>query len=80
MLRSGETRPLIEAPVHVLEADESDDTLSVFCFCILFLWDCYVLSLEAKDNVFISHDEIGWLECEDRRDLEFIRVEVRTRV
>lgn len=78
-LSYGEMRPLIEAPVHIFEPAESEAALSVFCFCILFLWDCYVLSLETRDNVFISHDEIGWLEYEHKSDLEHIRDEVKVR-
>ena len=52
----GETRPLIDAPVHVFAADEFEDAVSFVTLGVLFLWDVDVFGKEA---VFFSHDEYG---------------------
>ena len=75
----GEARLLIEAPVHIFGSDETEDALSVFCFCILFLWDCYVVCPETKDIVFISHDEVGWAVYEDKANFNEVKGELKTR-
>ena len=52
----GETRPLIDTPVHVFGADEFDDAVSFVTLGVLFLWDVDVFGKEA---VLFSHDEVG---------------------
>lgn len=56
----GERRPLIDAPGHLLTADESDDAISVLIVSLQFIWDCHVLTASGRDALFVSHDEYGW--------------------
>ncbi len=56
----GETRPLIEAPIHVFEPTEKDAFISVLCIVFYFFWDAWVFDLGGRSLVRISHD--GWLE------------------
>ncbi len=56
----GETRYLIEAPVHIFESTEHDALVSILCMVFYFVWDAWVFDVEGKALVRISHDE--WLE------------------
>ncbi len=56
----GETRHLIEAPVHIFESSEHDALVSILCMVFYFVWDGWVFDVEGKALVRISHDE--WLE------------------
>src|SRR5260221_242453 len=56
----GEKRLLIEAPGHVLTADEADDAVSIISVSMLFFWNCHILSASGRDAIFVSHDEYGW--------------------
>jgi hypothetical protein len=53
----GESRPLIEAPGHVVSASDSGDAVSVIATLLLFPWDCYGISASGRDAFYISHDE-----------------------
>jgi hypothetical protein len=51
-----ESRPLIETPGHLFQANEIDDAVSVLAIAMLFVWDCHVFP--ADGPVFVtSHDE-----------------------
>jgi hypothetical protein len=56
----GESRPLIEAPVHLFERADEDAFVSILCMVFYFVWDGWVFDVEGKALVRISHDE--WLE------------------
>jgi hypothetical protein len=56
----GETRTLIEAPVHLFEPAEKDALISVLCIVFYFFWDAWVFDLGGRSLLRISHD--GWLE------------------
>lgn len=52
----GESRPVIEAPGHLIQAAALDDAVSVLAVAMLFFWDCHVFP--ASGPVFVtSHDE-----------------------
>jgi len=59
-LSYGENRPLIEAPGHIFNQEEAEDTLSFITLGVLFLWDCYVLNRTGTKILFYSHDESGY--------------------
>jgi hypothetical protein len=61
----GETRPLIEAPGHLITPDEIEDGVSILTVSLLFLWDCHLLTASGRDVVFVSHDEFGWFGSRD---------------
>ena len=52
----GETRNLVDTPVHVFTAEEFEDAVSFVTLGVLFLWDVDVFGKEA---VKFSHDEVG---------------------
>ena len=56
----GETRPLIEAPVHLFERSDEDAFISILCMAFYFVWDASVFDAAGNVLVQISHDE--WLE------------------
>jgi hypothetical protein len=56
----GEMRPLIDAPGHLLTANERDELLSLVTLGVLFLWDIYVVADDASVTLHYSHDEWGW--------------------
>ena len=70
----GESRPLIEAPVHMFECTEHDTFVSILSMVFYFVWDAWVFDIEGNELVRISHDE--WLEV--RVDDEEARREVAT--
>ena len=70
----GESRPLIEAPVHLFEPTEEDTFVSILCMVFYFVWDAWVFDIEGKALVRISHDE--WLEV--RADDDETRKEFAT--
>ena len=57
---AGETRLLIEAPVHLFAPTEKDAFTSVLCMVFYFFWDAWVFDLSGRSLLRISHD--GWLE------------------
>ena len=61
----GESRPLIDAPGHLLTPDEADDAVSILVVSLQFVWDCHVLTSSGRDAVFVSHDEFGWFASRD---------------
>ena len=52
----GETRGLVETPVHVFAPEEFEDAVSFVTLGVLFLWDVDVFGKEA---VKFSHDEVA---------------------
>jgi hypothetical protein len=56
----GESRLLMEAPVHLFERSGEDAFVSILCMVFYFFWDAWVFDIEGKALVRISHDE--WLE------------------
>jgi hypothetical protein len=56
----GETRRLIEAPVHLFEPTENEALISLLCIVFYFFWDAWVFDLGGRSLLRISHD--GWLE------------------
>src|SRR5579864_8319910 len=66
----GETRPLIEAPVHVFEKGDTDAFVSLLCVSLFFSWDAAVFDLAGKCLLQTSHD--GWLEYR-ANDEAFVR-------
>jgi hypothetical protein len=66
----GESRPLIEAPGHVIPSAERDDALSILVLSVLYLWDCHVLSSVGDQAMFVCHDEYGWFAVRGSRSLE----------
>jgi hypothetical protein len=56
----GETRLLVDAPAHLLGANEREDMLSFVTLGVLFLWDVYVVADDASAVLHYSHDECGW--------------------
>ncbi len=61
----GEKRPVIDAPGHLLTAEEEDDAVSIMSVSLLFFWNWHVLSGSGRDAVFTSHDEFGWFASRD---------------
>jgi hypothetical protein len=60
-----ESRPLVEAPGHLVTPDEIEDGISILTVSVLFLWDCHLLTASGRDVVFVSHDEFGWFGSRD---------------
>jgi len=56
----GETRTVMEAPVHVFQRGEEDAFTSILSMALYFVWDAWVFDSGGKAVVRISHDE--WLE------------------
>jgi hypothetical protein len=57
----GESRPLIEAPVHVFERTDEDAFISLLCMVFFFSWDASVFDTTGRSLLQTSHD--GWLEA-----------------
>lgn len=57
----GETRPLIEAPVHVFEQRDEDAFISLLCVVFFFSWDASAFDTTGRSLLQTSHD--GWLEA-----------------
>jgi hypothetical protein len=72
----GESRPLIEAPGHLLTPDEADDAVSILVVSLQFVWNCHILTSSGRDAVFVSHDDIGWFASRD----ESVAVSVRKKL
>lgn len=68
----GESRPLIEAPGHLVHAAAFDDGLSVLAMALLFFWDVYVLPTGNVPAFFSSHDEYAGLFVQPEQDLDAI--------
>jgi len=56
----GENRHLIDAPVHVVEAADSEALASILSMVFFFGWDAQLMNTTGEFMVTISHDE--WLE------------------
>lgn len=56
----GESRTLMEAPVHVFQRGEEDTFISILSMALYFVWDAWIFDSGGKAVVRISHDE--WLE------------------
>lgn len=69
----GESRPLIEAPGHVLAPAEREDAISILVVSVLYLWNCHVLSAHGDQALFVSHDEYGWFAVRDSNSIESVR-------
>lgn len=54
-----EGRRLIDAPAHICEAGEIEDSISFVTTAVLFLWDCYIMVENGEKLLFFSHDEYG---------------------
>jgi hypothetical protein len=61
----GETRPLMEAPVHLFEQTEADTFVSILSMAFYFIWDAWIFDTEGKALVKISHDEWFEVRCDD---------------
>ncbi len=74
----GETRPLIEAPVHLFERTDEDAFISVLCMVFFFSWDASVFDLAGRTLLQTSHD--GWLEVRtsDEALLKDVAVELES--
>jgi hypothetical protein len=59
----GATKPLIEAPGHLVAGFEPDAGSSLFVLSILNLWDAWLIPAGDRPGVFISHDEYGIVEA-----------------
>lgn len=57
----GEAKPLIEIPAFLFSEQEFDDLVSFVTLGVLFLWDVHVICTKARQLVFYSHDEVGWI-------------------
>jgi hypothetical protein len=64
----GETRGVHEAPGALVRLKEDDDAQSLLLLPMLFLWDCWVLSADARLALHISHDEYGVLHTRKNSD------------
>lgn len=53
----GESRPLVEAPGHIVGPSEGDDAVSIIATSLLFIWDCYGISSTGREAFYFSHDE-----------------------
>jgi hypothetical protein len=62
----GETRPLIEAPVHLFEQADEDAFISLLCLVFFFSWDASAFDTAGRLLVQTSHD--GWFEIRARDD------------
>lgn len=69
----GESRPVIDAPGHLLAPDEADDAVSVLVVSLQFVWNCHMLTSSGRDAVFVSHDEFGWFASRDEAVAESVR-------
>lgn len=58
----GESRTLMEAPVHLFEQTEADTFSSILSMAFYFVWDAWIFDTGGKSLVRISHDE--WLEVQ----------------
>ena len=73
----GESRPLIDAPGHLLTPGEADDGVSILVVSLQFIWDCHILTASGRDAVFISHDECGWFASRDKSIAESVRQKIK---
>jgi len=75
----GESRPLIEAPGHLVASSDSDDAVSIIATSLLFIWDCYGISSSGQDAFYISHDEICYFASRDPSVAARVREQVTVR-
>ena len=61
----GESRPLIEAPGHLVTPSETDDAVSIISTALRFIWDCYGISSSGRDAFYFSHDEYCYFASRD---------------
>ena len=72
----GESRPLIEAPGHLLTPEEVDDAVSILVVSLQFVWNCHILTSSGRDAVFVSHDEFGWFASRDESVADSVRQKI----
>lgn len=68
--RHGDERPLLEAPGHLLSADERGLARGLFRLAILFGWDALLVPDPATVVASTSHDELIFLYSADGQTLE----------
>jgi len=72
----GESRPLIDAPGHLLTPEEADDAVSILVVSLQFVWDCHILTSSGRNAVFVSHDEFGWFASRDESVADSVRKKI----
>jgi hypothetical protein len=72
----GESRPLIDAPGHLLTPEEADDAVSILLVSLQFVWNCHILTSSGRDAVFVSHDEFGWFASRAASVAESVRQKI----
>lgn len=70
----GDSRPLIEAPVHWIEQNEEEVLVSMLFMILAFCWDAWIFDVSGRTMIRVSHD--GWIEIraneeEAARDIAF---------
>lgn len=56
----GESRSLIEAPIHLCEAGDEEKATSILCMALFFCWGAEIFNLNRELRATISHD--GWID------------------
>ncbi|MEA2559248.1 MAG: hypothetical protein QOH06_752 [Acidobacteriota bacterium] len=72
----GESRPVIEAPGHLVTPADTDDAISIVATSLLFIWDCYGISSTGRDAFYISHDEYCYFASRDASVAERVASEL----
>jgi hypothetical protein len=62
----GETRSLIDAPLHLFERTDEEAFVSFLCMVFFFSWDASIFDLQGQLLLQTSHD--GWLEIRASED------------
>lgn len=75
-LALGESRPLIDAPGHLLTPADVEDAVSIVVVSLQFFWNCHILTSSGRDAVFVSHDEVGWFASRDESVAESMRQKI----
>lgn len=82
----GETRSLMEAPVHFFERSDEEVFISLLCMVLFFSWDASIFDITGRFLLQTSHD--GWLEIrtndgvlnkEVATELEIYKISLLTR-
>ena len=72
----GESRPLIDAPAHLVTPEEADDAVSILVVSLQFVWNCHILTSSGRDTIFVSHDEYGWFASCDESVADSVRPKI----
>ena len=56
----GETRGILEAPIHVFDPTDRVELVSILCIALFFNWGAEIMNADRSVAFTISHDE--WLE------------------